>query len=241
MIQYPVFKRGATIGVSATSSGVKPELHPLLRKAKERMEKRGYRIVLGETVWTQEKAKSTSAEKRAAEWMKMMENDAIDLIFPPWGGERLIEILEHIDFDKIKTKWVLGYSDTSTLLLAMTLKTGIATAHGTNFIDLRGEETDETTAMWEKVLSTETGGSITQRSSQKYQRSWQQNDSPRVFHLTEETRWKTVTGQPEILGKIAGRLDRRHPAFDRHPLRRCPGVQGKASARRTDPLVHGKL
>ena len=50
MIQYPVFKRGATIGVTATSSGVKPELHPLLRKAKERMEKRGYRIVLGETV-----------------------------------------------------------------------------------------------------------------------------------------------------------------------------------------------
>lgn len=241
MIQYPVFKRGAAIGVTATSSGVKPELHHLLRKAKERMEKRGYRIVLGETVWTQEKAKSASAEKRAAEWTKMMENDEIDLIFPPWGGELLIEILEHIDFDKIKTKWVLGYSDTSTLLLAMTLKTGIATAHGTNFIDLRGEETDETTAMWEKVLSTETGGSITQRSSRKYQRSWQRNDSPRVFHLTEEIRWKTVTGQPEILEKIAGRLYRRHPAFDRHLLRRCPGVQGKASARRTDPLVHGKL
>lgn len=68
----------------------------------------------------------------------MMQNDAIHVIIPPWGGELLIEMLEHTDFRKIKNKWVMGYSDTSTLLLAITLNTGIATAHGPNFVDLRG-------------------------------------------------------------------------------------------------------
>ena len=84
----------------------------------------------------------------------MIEDKNIDIIIPPWGGELLIEILEYLDFTKWKAKWVLGYSDTSVLLLAATLNTGIATAHGTNFVDLRGEYWDPTTAMWQKVLRT---------------------------------------------------------------------------------------
>ena len=88
-------------------------------------------------------------------------------------------------FINIKNKWVLGYSDTSVLLLAITLKTGIATAHGTNFVDLRGEYSDDTTAMWQSVLSTKSGESVLQYSSAKYQKEWQHNNpSPCVFHLT---------------------------------------------------------
>jgi len=86
-----------------------------------------------------------------------MKNDDIHIIIPPWGGELLIETLEFIDFENIQTKWILGYSDISLLLLAITLKTGIATAHGTNFIDLRGEYSDKTTAVWESVLSLKKG------------------------------------------------------------------------------------
>lgn len=69
------------------------------------------------------------------------------------GGELLIETLEYIDFEKIQIKWVLGCADISLLLLAITLKTGIATAHGTNLVDLSGEYSDDTTAMWQAVLS----------------------------------------------------------------------------------------
>lgn len=85
------------------------------------------------------------------------------------GRELLIEVLEFIDFDTMKDKWILGYSDISVLLLAVTLRTGIATAHGTNLVDLRGEYSDDTTAMWEAVLETKAGDSIVQHSSLKYQ------------------------------------------------------------------------
>ncbi|MGG0188564.1 S66 family peptidase [Bacillus rhizoplanae] len=204
MIKYPFLQKGTTIGVTAPSSGVDEALHNMFKQSCESMERKGYTVVCGETVWTEEKAKSSSAKKRANEFIEMMQDENIDMIIPPWGGELLIEILEEIDFEKINKKWVLGYSDTSTLLLAITLNTGIATAHGTNLVDLRGEYSDDTTAMWQPVLSSETGSSIIQYSSEKYQKKWQHNNpSPCVFHLTEDTSWKAI---PNKNVKIAGRL-----------------------------------
>lgn len=136
----------------------------------------------------------------------MLASDEIDIIIPPWGGELLVETLEHIDMNNIKPKWILGYSDISTLLLAVTLKTGIATAHGTNLVDLRGEYSDETTAMWEKVLNTKSGDSVIQNSSNKYQKEWDHNNpSEYVFNLTEPTEWQTVNNEPvQISGRLLG-------------------------------------
>ncbi|MFF3925660.1 S66 family peptidase [Paenibacillus lactis] len=206
MIHYPFLQEGATIGIPAPSSGVEAELHGLLRQAINRMESRGFRTIVGDTVWTQEKAKSAPARIRAQELNAMLQNEAIDLIVPPWGGELLIEILEHIEFDQVSPKWILGYSDTSVLLLALTLVRGIATAHGTNLIDLRGEQTDPTTSRWQTVLSTSRGGSVAQQSSESYQKEWQHdNPTPWIYHLTEPTEWKSVTGAPaQMKGRLLG-------------------------------------
>lgn len=206
MISYPIFKNGATIGVTAPSSGVEADKHELVKLACNSLESRGYKTICGDTVWTQEKAKSAPARKRADEFNEMMRDNQIDAIIPPWGGELLIEILEHIDFEGLPSKWILGYSDISVLLLAITLKTGIATAHGTNLVDLRGEYSDETSARWEAVLSTKVGASVLQVSSEKYQKQWQHhNPSPCIYHLTEPTEWKTLVAKGvEIKGRLLG-------------------------------------
>lgn len=203
-MRYPVLKTGATIAVTAPSSGVQSELHNMFKRAYARMEEMGFHVMCGDTVWTQNKAKSSPAKVRADEFNKMVQNNNIDIIIPPWGGELLIEILEYVDFKNLPEKWILGYSDTSTLLLAVTLMTGIATAHGPNLVDLRGEYSDDTTAAWNSVLSTKFGESVLQHSSKKFQTEWQHgNPSPCVFHLTEQTVWRTVSGRNE---KIQGRL-----------------------------------
>lgn len=203
MILYPELKNNR-IGVTAPSSGLEEELHELLHQVVKRQEKRGFQVKVGETPWTQEKAKSAPAEKRAAEFMAMMTDSSIDAVIPPWGGELLLEILEHLDFSSMQPKWVLGYSDVSLLLLAITLRTGIATAHGTNLIDLRGEEMDATTARWLDVLKTEKGREVTQISSELHQKKWQHdNPTPVIFHLDEPTEWKTVSGKTE---NFSGRL-----------------------------------
>ncbi|ASK61460.1 LD-carboxypeptidase [Virgibacillus phasianinus] len=206
MIIYPTLKKGATIGVTAPSSGVEPELHDMFKQAVSRNEKRGYPVMCGETIWTQDKAKSAAPDVRAKEFNDMMQDESIGIIIPPWGGELLIEIIDKLDFASFSYKWILGYSDTSVLLLATTLRTGMATAHGTNFVDLRGEFSDETTAMWEKVLATNEGGSITQHSSQKFQKQWDhENPSSEVFHLTEPTEWKSLSVDNTTLkGRLLG-------------------------------------
>ncbi|MET3683450.1 muramoyltetrapeptide carboxypeptidase LdcA involved in peptidoglycan recycling [Alkalibacillus flavidus] len=206
MIQYPFLEKGMTVGVTAPSSGVPSELQGLLHSAFKRMEEKGYSIQSGETPWTQDKAKSAPAKKRAEEFNAMMLDDDVDLIIPPWGGELLAETLEYIDFNRIQNKWILGYSDISLLLLAITLNTGIATAHGTNLVDLRGDYSDETTAMWESVLSTKKGDSVLQHSSEKYQQEWDfENPTPHIFNLSEDTYWKTTTNDDvNVQGRLLG-------------------------------------
>ncbi|MDQ0088069.1 muramoyltetrapeptide carboxypeptidase LdcA involved in peptidoglycan recycling [Paenibacillus anaericanus] len=207
MIKYPFLKEEATIGITAPSSGVGSELHGLIKDACNRMNAKWFNVICGETVWTQDKAKSSPAKIRATELNDMMQDDNIHTVIPPWGGELLIEVLEYIDFENIKSKWILGYSDISVLLLATTLKTGIATAHGPNLIDLRGVHSDETTAMWQALLSIKTGESIIQHSSQKYQKEWNHDIfSPCVFHLTEQTYWKVISDSNVMKVRVSGRL-----------------------------------
>jgi muramoyltetrapeptide carboxypeptidase len=206
MISYPTLIKPVKVGVTASSAGLHLDQHSLLEEAVFRMKGKSYEFVIGQTCWTQYKLKSAPAKTRADELNLLLQDDSIQLIFPPWGGELLIEILEHIDFDNLKAKWILGYSDTSTLLLAITLKTGIATAHGPNLIDLRGRTSDPTTAMWEKVLFTKKGEEITQYPSEKYQLKWQHDYvTDWVYHLAEQTKWKTIKNTPlYIKGRLLG-------------------------------------
>lgn len=204
MIRYPHLPQNARIGVTAPSSGVPEHLHPVMHQAIRRLEGRGYSLTCGETVWTQHKGKSAPASVRAEEFQRLMTSDHIDLIIPPWGGELLSEILPLLGMEQLPDKWVLGYSDTSVLLLAMTLRTGMATAHGTNLVDLRAEPWDALTAKWEEVLCTGEGGVNVQESSELFQKEWNfDGGEPFRLELTESTRWQTVSGQTE---KMEGRL-----------------------------------
>ncbi len=206
MIRYPeTLVKGQTIGVTAASSGVASELHHLLRQAAHQFERRGYMVELGETVWTDDKLTSAPKDIRLAEFMKMMVDDEVHAIIPPWGGEFLSEILPFLPFDELTPKWVVGYSDTSTLLLPITLMTGIATVHATNFIDVRSDEWDPVTSKFLDVLKASKGDTIIQQSSEKFQSEWQHfaPPDPFVFKLDLETEWKTIGNRPvQFEGRI---------------------------------------
>ncbi|MBS4196615.1 S66 family peptidase [Lederbergia citri] len=208
MIRYPKpLKAGGTIGITAPSSGVPKELHSILTGGIEQFKKRGFQVEVGKTPWTNEKAASAEAIIRAAELNSMLQNSNIDTIIPPWGGEILMEILPILQWDRIQPKWILGYSDTSTLLFSITVMTGIATAHGTNLIDLRSNEWDDTTKKFMDVLMGSEGSTIFQTSSEKYQSKWNHDKEPNpyVFELDTPTSWKTLDGKPlQIDGRLLG-------------------------------------
>jgi muramoyltetrapeptide carboxypeptidase len=202
--------KGDTIGVTAPSSGVQKELHHILNKAKMNVEKHGYNVIFGNCLLNQKKCVSAPKEERAAELMSFIENDQIQLIMPPWGGEFLMDLLPLLDWERLKNapaKWILGYSDTSTLLFTYTINTGKASAHGTNFFDLSFPQWDDVTAKWEDVLSTNANEKITQYSSLKYQSSWENafNNPGEGFDLDSKTEWKSLSGKKEAFtGRLLG-------------------------------------
>lgn len=201
----------STFAITAPSSGVPAPLHSKIHKAKSQLEKLGAHVVIGETVWTQQAARSSSAEIRANELMTYLTDPAIDAIMPPWGGELLVQVLPMLDWDKLslsKPTWLIGYSDTSTLLCSYTLQTNIASAHATNFFDLNMPALDETTKQWHKLLSAPTRKHVIQHSSSMYQSSWDalfEQDNPVGFDLDSKTEWKSTTdGAISFTGRLIG-------------------------------------
>jgi len=203
--------QGDTIAVTAPSSGVTADLHPLLHKTRSHMEQIGFNIKEGDTIWTHNKCVSAPQEVRARELMDFLMHPNIQAIIPPWGGEFLMDILPLLDWEQLKQappKWVLGYSDISTFLFAYTLRTGVATAHGPNYVDLSSDPLDPLTARWLTVLGNPKGSAVEQVSSKHYQSAW--NHEVPGFNLDTKSEWKSLTGgattssTPEI--SFTGRL-----------------------------------
>lgn len=73
----------------------------------------------------------TDAE-RATDLMEMFEDDRIDAILALRGGWGLNRILERLDFGTIRRnpKIVMGFSDITSLLLAMYARSGVVSFHG---------------------------------------------------------------------------------------------------------------
>lgn len=212
-IQYPKpLLVGDQIAVTAPSSGVEKEIHHFLHEARNRLTQEGYIIREGETIWTQRKSASASKEVRAKELMDFLTDPSISAIIPPWGGEFTIDILPFLDWDQLRNippKWILGYSDISTLSFVYTLLTGYATAHGVNYVDLRAPKWDGLTGRWAEVLATSSGGTITQVSSEYYQSSWEKafQGEHLGYALDTPTIWKTLdsSSQTEKIS-LSGRL-----------------------------------
>jgi muramoyltetrapeptide carboxypeptidase LdcA involved in peptidoglycan recycling len=129
---------GDRIGVTAPSSGVAPPLRARLDHAVQTLARRGYAVELGACLDGTGPV-SAPAAARAAELTAMLVDPGVRAVVPPWGGELAIDLLRLLDWDAIDASaptWFVGYSDIAVLLLATTLRTGIATVHGPNLMEL---------------------------------------------------------------------------------------------------------
>jgi|GEM_PF-96990 len=116
------------------------------------------------------------------------------------------QVPQGMDFERLRRarpKWVLGYSDISTLLLPLLLELGWASAHGPNLMDLVPAQTDPLTTGALGILASSVP--FTQRSSTHYQTAfvdWKR--TPGVpFQLDQPTRIHSLDGLPV---RVSGRL-----------------------------------
>lgn len=209
-MKYPRgLKVGDKIGICAPSMGVTGIYLKRLDKAKEYFNNLGYECIETKSVRNVYKLASERKEIRAKEFMELYLNDEVSLIIPPWGGEFLMEILPYLDFEainKVRPKWILGFSDISTLLFSFTLNTGIATVHGPNLIDFGADEVDESVKRVLDILSD--NKDFSQDSFSLYQKEYHDiNKNPyRPFNLTEKVEWKCLDNKDnhEFEGRIIG-------------------------------------
>jgi muramoyltetrapeptide carboxypeptidase LdcA involved in peptidoglycan recycling len=212
-IRYPSsLKPGEIVGVTAPSTGVAPDLEPRLQFCIEVVRGFGYEVRLGECLRS-DGIVSASAQARADELTTMLLDDEVAIVVPPWGGELLINMLPLLDFARLaqaKPKWIAGYSDLSTLLMPFTMLTGIATLHGSNFMETPYQP-DPALKHRREVVTLSAGDSFTQGSATRYQTEWTryQND-PRVseWNYSQPAQWKWLGHERNISASVtvSGRL-----------------------------------
>lgn len=143
-------QKGGTIGIISPSSRL-PGLKQYDRIVNQ-VKSLGYGVKEGANARNRYGYLAGSDEERAADLNAMFADDTVDAILPfrgGWGGNR---ILGMVDYDLIANnpKILVGFSDITSLLLAIYAKTGLITFHGPVG---KSDWTDYTLTHFERMLS----------------------------------------------------------------------------------------
>lgn len=122
--------KGSTIGLCATAGPIRSGKE--VDEFSELLKSKGFEVKEGINVRKKHGYFSAPDKERAQEFMEMIKDPDIDGIFFTRGGWGCARVLEYLDFDTIKEnpKVIMGFSDMTTLLNAITFKTGLVTFHG---------------------------------------------------------------------------------------------------------------
>lgn len=129
----PALKSGDTIGVMAPASYVE---RADIEAAKAFIEKRGYSVFIHPQTYEREHQSAGTHEQKAAAFHELWAREDISAIWCAGGGNRTLHLLEHIDFNALKTsapKITIGFSDATALLNALYVEGGAVSIHGPVF------------------------------------------------------------------------------------------------------------
>jgi muramoyltetrapeptide carboxypeptidase len=207
-VRYPrALSPGELISVPAPSMGVPTELHERLDRAAHDLRARGFVVEIGDFARRDGLVPAPATDRRA-ELTAAFAGPA-RAIMPPWGGELAIELVDGIDWAALAEDpaWFVGWSDISTLLMPLTITTGVATLHGANLMDEPWELPAEF-HRWTDVAALTEGSSFTQHAA-PHRRSrpwgaWADEPLTREATYDQPTRWRSLHGNDPV--SMRGRL-----------------------------------
>ncbi len=211
MITFPrPLVTGDVVGVTAPSAGVTPGERARLEVALDALHARGWRTRVGD-VMGGDRVSAGPPEARAAELTAMLTDPEVRAVVPPWGGHVAIDLLHRLDWDALAADptWFVGLSDVSTLLLPLTLRTGVATLHGQNLMDTPYRVPDPLLS-WTDVVVAPAGTTLVQGAARAW-RSGPHVDYVEHPEVTEHTLdapggWTRVDaeGDVDVTGRLVG-------------------------------------
>ena len=211
MTRYPrPLVTGDVVGVTSPSAGLRPEHHPRLEVALESVRARGWRTRVGAQMDGSGIA-AGPASARADELVAMLSDPAVRAVVPPWGGEVAIDLLDRIDWASLADDptWLVGFSDISTLLVPLTLLTGVATVHGPNLMDTPYRVLEPLLG-WTDVVTARPGATLTQGAAVRYRASgyddWETDPMVAEYTLDTPGGWTRLdaTDDVEVRGRLIG-------------------------------------
>lgn len=123
-------RKGDTIALTAPAGAIFNKSH--ISKIEKRLADLGFKTVKGDTLNQQNGYLAGSDELRALELHQFFEDKSVNAILAMRGGWGCARILDRLDYNLIREnpKIIMGYSDITSLLIAITDKTGLVTYHG---------------------------------------------------------------------------------------------------------------
>ncbi len=140
---------GHTVGLIAPASPLDDEEQ--VYAAIETVESLGFQVKQGQHLFARHGYFAGTDAQRAADIHAMFADPEVDGIMALRGGYGSSRLLPLLDFDLMRSnpKVLLGYSDLTTILNAITQRTGLVTFHGPI---MHYAFTDYTLAEWQNVL-----------------------------------------------------------------------------------------
>lgn len=130
-----------TIGIFSSSSPISATVPVRYDRGKDYLQSKGHTVVDGMLWRKQDSYRSGSIRERAEEFNSLLYDDRIDILMSSIGGNNTNSDLPYVDYDFLKShpKIIIGYSDTTALLLAIYAKTGVHTFYGPALASSFGE------------------------------------------------------------------------------------------------------
>ena len=140
----PKLKIGDTIGVVAPSSPIIGENIDELKRAKEIVEKSGFKVKYSKNIFSNTNEYSSTAKEKADDINSMFAEKDVKMIWCAKGGNNSNSTFDYLDYELIKKnpKIICGYSDITSITNMIAEKTGLVTFSGTNFKTIATDETD---------------------------------------------------------------------------------------------------
>lgn len=125
-------RSGDHIGIFSASSPISATIPIRFDRGTAFLKSKGYRVIHGALRGQQDHYRSGSIAQRADEFNQLLYDPDIHVLMASIGGNNTNSILPYIDYAYLKKhpKIIIGYSDTTALLLAIYAKTGLITFYG---------------------------------------------------------------------------------------------------------------
>ncbi len=122
--------KGDTIGIVSPASP--SENKSEVTRGIETLEAMGYQVKVGRNVNKRKGFVAATEEERAEDINQMFRDDTVDAIFVTQGGYGSAQLFDKLDFEAIASnpKIFTGFSDITSLHLAMNKMAGLVTFHG---------------------------------------------------------------------------------------------------------------